>query len=787
MNPTIDFTLPRVALDYETFPIGTTRLVNMPDPVVLSIYDNAGKNFLTHVKDELHDQIIEYLLEPGTLLVGHNLAFDLGVIYAHRPDLITKIFDKLERGECYCTLLAAKLMNLSSVGIIESGFVRNKFVDFRYDLAKLAFDWLGIDMSEDKRKCDDEQLEMSAMYGKKKSWTDKEITHWDSLGPWRVRYKDLYNFTDIDRWPSNAKRYALMDTEATMGVAEKQIAVGLPRREGPFNVLGFQIMCQFAFTLRTSLGVYTDSKVVEKLEKWVDENLTDEVLEPLKDAGIYIPAHNGRPYKNNPEKFTKPEKAKTKEKPLKLHIANLLKEGKINEKDIAFTDGGRADKEFQESVTKCKDNVTLADLLIDGFRLKDKKYKDIVKQTTQYFIDYLSVDKNFQRVIEDLDIEDPILTNFTHYKKFSGLKSNSIPVMKNEVLYPQYDVLKKTGRTSSKGFKKGKEFYPSCNIQQINSKIREAYKAREGYRILATDYTSMELITAAQICYTNLGESKLREIIIKGYDAHAYLGAQIASQVDDTFIDYLAENPELVGDHEAIYKEFWSTKGTDYFKKYRTLAKPTGLGYWGALGYKTFIKTAKTTYRVEIESEEMAALLKNIWHEVFPETEKYFKFIRKFRVDGPNTFRAWDEDKQEERLNTRYVYDSPYGMLRKNCKYTEVTNGMALQTPGGEGAKTSMYLITRACFDPSKKSVLYGGNYIPWGFIHDEEVGDVKIGKEYEVEVEIDRLMRKGFEKVCPDVPIKTECGLMNNWSKLAESKIDHKNKTVTLWEPKSE
>ena len=94
-------------------------------------------------------------------------------------------------------------------------------------------------------------------------------------------------------------------------------------------------------------------------------------------------------------------------------------------------------------------------------------------------------------------------------------------------------------------------------------------------------------------------------------------------------------------------------------------------------------------------------------------------------------------------------------MVRRNCEYTKIMNGLALQTPVGEGALTSMYNITRESFDPSKNSPLYK-NYLPYGFIHDEELGDVKVGHEYEVAVRIDEVMKEGFKDVCPDVPIKT-------------------------------
>ena len=796
MNPQvqINFDLPRISIDFETFPMGEGDHPTHPKPVVLSIYDENKNNLLIHARDPKFRSVCEYLLQPGIVLCLQNGAYDLVVMYYAFPDLITAIFDKYERGEVYDTMLAEKMLNLTSIGIIKEGFVRGKPVDFRYDLATLTSAYLGVDMTEDKKKATPEEMERSEKYSK---MSNPPMEEWDACGAWRTRYHHLYDWTDVEKWPERARTYALNDSANTGQVAECQIAIGRHKYEKPFKTLAFQCMKAFMFALRTSVGVYTDPVKVEEVKKWVDSEMTLDKLKPLYEANIYHPEIPAGPYANNakahvegckrkkdcecPLKMKKAVPAGKSDTKMREYIISMVENGTLKKKDLRISDSGKSDIVFMEAY---KEGENLVELLKSG-REKDKKRKDVTYRAWQDYSAYLSFDKHFIKNIIEQNIQDPVIDNFLHYQKFSGLKSNEIPRMMNPVLYPQYDCLKKTGRSSSYGFKKGQELFPSCNIQQIDAQIREAYTAREGFYMLSTDYSSMELITAAQTCKNLLGYSVLMEKIKEGFDVHAYLGAQIALRKDEVFGKLLEWDPAYINKPDEVYKMFYKFKGTPFFKKYRTLAKPVGLGFWGGLGLKTFIVTARTIYGVIIESEEEAGELREIWYQVFPESGEYFKYMKKFNKDEDHSY-VYEDAEGKDKKWQKYWYESPYGMLRRNCDYTQVMNGMALQTPGGEGATTSAYLITRECFDPSKESVLFG-NYLPYGFIHDEELGDVRTGTEYEVAHRIDELMKYGFKFVCPDVPVKTEPALMTNWSKFAESFYNHEDKTLSLWVPKKQ
>ena len=176
MNPTIDFKKPIIALDYETFPIGEGEPPTHPKPVVLSIFDEEGNNELIHRRDENYKAACEYLLQPGHILAGQNIAYDLGVMYYDNPSLITRIMDKYEDGEIFDTKLAEQLINLTTIGVIKEGYIKGKKVAFRYDLGTLAYNYLGVDMSEDKAKATEEELAESLGYSKMEN--PPNVTPW---------------------------------------------------------------------------------------------------------------------------------------------------------------------------------------------------------------------------------------------------------------------------------------------------------------------------------------------------------------------------------------------------------------------------------------------------------------------------------------------------------------------------------------------------------------------------------------------------------------------------------
>lgn len=389
---------------------------------------------------------------------------------------------------------------------------------------------------------------------------------------------------------------------------------------------------------------------------------------------------------------------------------------------------------------------------------------------------------------------DPHLQQFAHRASLIKLQTTEIPRMKDrrtdriaKIVHGNYDVLKETGRTS--GF--AGPLYPSANLQNIHKMARSCYKAREGHWMLSTDYSGLEFISAAQRALDEFGESVYADIINKGYDTHSYLGAQRAVRSEDFFMDKIRELGIELDDYEAVYHEFMKYKKDkhslgfyegqtddkgnpvpkDFFKHYRTSAKPVGLGILGGLGCKTLAQLAVT--QGIMMTEQDAKEYKEIWETIFHPEARLLQYVKDECKDYENSSKA----------DRKFTYTTTMGMVRPNCTYASCTNGRNLQSNSAEGATRAIILTSRAAYDPCfdkynpddttpgvNNSVMFG-NFFPWGFIHDEVMGDVVADPKIATSVAtlLEEIMVEGLLEICPDVRSSADSALMIEWSKKAD------------------
>jgi hypothetical protein len=265
----------------------------------------------------------------------------------------------------------------------------------------------------------------------------------------------------------------------------------------------------------------------------------------------------------------------------------------------------------------------------------------------------------------------------------------------------------------------------------------------------------------------------------------------LAYALDDSFRK--ACDSASVSSPDEIYKVFAACKSSDdeavrkLFAHYRKFAKPTGLGYPGGLGPKTFIAYAKGTYGIQVDLD-MAVRLREIWHETYPEMRDYFRWINDNCIDPINPAKiveTVDEETGEvrQREQSKYAYTTPFGMYIAGQPYCSVANGAALQAFSAEGAKLSVFNVIRACYDVSQCSILYG-RMRPTAFIHDEIFGEVPEECASDLCMEAARIMVNSMMVVTPDVQAKAQPCLMRRWSKEAESVFDKEGRLIP-WEPK--
>jgi DNA polymerase I-like protein with 3'-5' exonuclease and polymerase domains len=397
---------------------------------------------------------------------------------------------------------------------------------------------------------------------------------------WRTNYALLEDLPLSD-WPQEAIDYALNDAVYTLDIwkiqEERRHEIIAEYGHDPFEVLGFRVRLDFCLHLMSQHGFAIDKERVEQIQAMLDEELSADKMVAMTQAGVLIPACPGRPFKNNPNKFTKPKAESISKTTLQEIVKHVCESNGI---EVRETDKG--------SISTAGD------------------------------------------FMEEISHLSPVLGEYVHRQKLQKLVTTELPRMKFEdeiadVVHPMYDCLKATGRTSSYGSK----LVPSLNCQNVDPRVRPCYVPRPGTYLFSIDYSQMELGTLAQTNLRLFGYSVMAEKINEGADLHAYLGAQIMAAVDGTNSEH---------DADTRYEAFLEMKESDpdKFKHFRKLAKPTGLGYPGGLGPATFITYAKATYG-EVIDLETAETLREVWFETFPEMREYFNHINRELIDPWNS------------------------------------------------------------------------------------------------------------------------------------------------------
>ena len=708
----------------------------------------AGEQLVVNANRSEMDAVIEHILrEKSIILVGQNLAFDMAVLANHRPDWMPLIWQSYEDGRIKDVMLREKLLVLADTGDLE--FYETPSGDKvkqRYNLAAMVMKYFGIDLSAVK----------------------------DEDDAWRTNY-DVLSGVPLAQWPADAVKYAIDDARFPVGIYNRQEQKRAELKEkiagDPLKTEDFRAGIAFALQLLTCWGHRVDHAEKQKLEDELAAELTPEKLSLLVKMGILRPAEAAKPYKNG-VKVHEPTctDPKTCSCPPKLTAAS--KESVDKKKLTAYV----------ERLADMNQNVKLVR----------------TAASDRFPEGQISVNAEW---LEEYNGPDPVLGQYKHRKDLQKLITTELPRMcyrdargepligpdgrtiTAEVVHASYDALKSTGRTSSFS----SDLYPSINDQNVDPRARRCYIPREGMLLWSVDFSFMELVSAAQVCLDLFGHSVLADKIKAGCDPHTYLGAQIAYALDEDFNSYCAvgSSREEIHDLFAALKKSENEEHRKFFKKFRTLAKPTGLGYPGGLGPDTFVKFSKPYATVD---RETAVRLRETWLQTYPEFVEYFEFIKRACTDPYNTrMRKYPKGDGtfEEKEESAFRYISPLGMYRAGCDYCACANGQALQTPSAEGALLALFNVQRACYDPTLGSILYG-RVRPNGFIHDEIVGEVTDNvREAEVLLnEVARIMVESFGQIIKDVPIKAAPVLMRRWDKAAESVFDAEGH-LTVWEPK--
>lgn len=216
-----------VAFDTETHAITPGNLTPRLVCVSFAVQDDV---FLLDRQDGL--ELIEEGLRQGYTYVGHNVAYDFGVLANENPKLFPLIFQAYAENRIHDTKVREELRDIAlgrvTLGTHPMVSINGKWTPCDYSLAGLVLRYLGKSRHDEK----------------------------SAATAWRFRYAEL-DGTPLYKWPVEARNYALEDAKDTLAVFRAQEAV-----HDEFT----QVRAAWALHLMSVHGMVTDKKAVEELE-----------------------------------------------------------------------------------------------------------------------------------------------------------------------------------------------------------------------------------------------------------------------------------------------------------------------------------------------------------------------------------------------------------------------------------------------------------------------------------------------------------------------------------------
>lgn len=591
-------------------------------PIVCVGFANAADYWVFHQNEARVP--VEAALRSDSLLVGHNIAFDMVTICAEWPDLMPLVFAAYEEDRVTDTLLREKLINIAEA---------THFEGTDYSLEGVARRRCGIELKK---------------------------------GEWQLRFAELKPYP-VAQWPEEARHYVVSDIVSTFGVYRKQ------QMKAHWLLDQYrQARYAFAFELMSAWGLHTDPTAVAQYRQQLETKFAT-IAEEMVAHGLM-------------------RRVSTRKRATGLIETKLVR----TVKNVR----ARVEQAYNEK-------------------------KRVVPRTATGL------------VCTDADtcehIGDPVLEHYSDLSSTGTILSTFVPLLERGAytpLHPFFDTLLATGRTSS-----------SPNVQNLPTEegVRECFVPRPGYVYIVSDYAGIELRTWAQICYSLFGQSKLREALNAGIDAHTLLASKILGiSYEEAVADY-AENK----------------KGRVYLP--RQASKAANFGFPGGAGYRRWRDYARSNYRVEVPEDDPSAPFdakrcKQFWRETWTESELY--------ADWCGT--------QCELANDSALLEQPFvRRFRGGLRYTEFSNS-GFQGLAADLAKTAHYVVTRACYI-EHGSPLFGSRVV--NFVHDELVTETPDnGRAHIAAKEQERLMIEAAKPFLPDITrIECETVLARRWSKAAK------------------
>lgn len=675
-----------------------------------------------------------WALGTDQVIVGQNLAYDIGVMATADPSLLPLIFAKYERGEVFDTMISEQLIQIHEGTL---GLTEMHGHGGGHSLEDLARKYLGLDLSQDKHGPD----------------------------AWRLRYAELDGIP-LEQWPEAARAYPIRDARVTYDIAALQIKDGRNLHDLPA-----QCRAHLVLHLTSMWGVRTDAP-------WVEEFAEKVTAEHNRSRAKYLAAG-----------LLKVRKKKDGE----LEQADDIDEEALAEALQLARDGGsdslvKALEKAQRDLAAgalCRyagEKKALEERVVKAYAGTPPRGKPTATEKEKAAAEGREPEGNIKLNKDTLkESGDRLLVEFAEDQDNEKFFSTYVKVLQLGTKLPincRYSVLVDTGRTSCS----------KPNMQNLprGSKRagypREAFVSRPGTVWSSNDYPTLELRTLAYALEALGLDSAMAAALRKGIDLHSLLASQILGIAYEVFLE-MAD-----GRHGPEAKK----KAKDF----RQMSKAGNFGLPGGLGAAKFVIYARDSYdaRLCILSGEaktcglekytdprskvvvcaacfrVAQELKKKWFAAWPEMYRYFDLVKEWT--GKEVHVAENDDGELEEVYRGAVIQLISGRVRGGCTFTNGANTI-FQGLAADIAKRALWLVAREMYtDPN--SPLWGSRIVV--FVHDEIIAEHPIANAPAASERIAMLMAQAFAEYCGQredysgIPCEVEPALSFRWYKGAET-----------------
>lgn len=701
-----------IALDTETFLIAPGRAA--PRMVCTSYAFDKHNKGLLHAKDPKCRALWIKALKRYRI-IGLNIAYDMAVVLNEWPELANLIFDAYAQGRIEDIKLNQRLLDIEN-GCLEGKWAKGKRVKYRYSLKALA-----------------ERLLLKFRQKGEDSW--------------QLRYGSLYHETDCNRWPSDARKYAIDDAADLLPMDEIQQAQSTLRNSGA------QAFADFALHLMSCRGIITDPVACNRLIKATQAEIErcrklcikHELINPvtgkksIKDARARLLTHLGG-------------KARLKELKHALREREAQNAQKLQTKvDKIKFDFGLSDQEYDAVCSK-----------LERLQAKNISHKELLKRWPYDAALYIAIrsleqpERAFtikgirctKKGAIKVDAEackasgDPVLKAYATYTSAKTLlkKTERMMLGSRIPLQTSYQSLIETGRTSSRANDAPlvgdnfQNFRRNALKTDQNEELpgqRECIIARPGYVLCSIDFDAAEMRSFAQLAIWQLGYSRLAEVLNAGRDPHLALAAKSILRIS----------------YERAQKLLKA--GDKKVKQARQYAKIPNFALLGGGGWSILSDFAKA-YDIVL-TDDAAKELYEAFHEAWTEVRPMHKYFGSF-------------------VHKQYTH--PISKRRRYLtRYAQACNN-PFQGLTADAAKYACTLLAREMYSPSGS--LYGSYAVL--FQHDEVIFELDEQYYSEHAWRAAKIMVDAYNAWTPDVRMTAQPAIMRRFAKGAET-ITHPTK----------